>query len=158
MDNKEFLLRALNQEHPESKQDFLAYIESVFGTGLLFDLYSKMIDKYGLPKIGTRRATYISKSIVFKVPVDIEGFRENDWEGSLCAINPDSNYEIPIAKSRLIFCDDIPVVAMEKVQPLFLSQIKEKFGEIPAFVSWVDMGQVGLNRQGKLVAYDYADL
>lgn len=158
MNTEEFLLRALNQEHPESKTAFLSYIESVFGEGLLLDLHKRMCDKYGLPEIGTKRATYISNSVVFKLPVDIEGFRENDWEGSVCGLNVGTEYEIPIAKSRLIFRDDIPVVVMEKVEPLFLSQIKERFGEIPAFVSWVDMGQVGLTRQGKLVAYDYADL
>lgn len=149
----------LNALNPESTEEFLKYVESIFGQGKLLDIHKYMCEKYGLPKIGTGRVAYISKSVVFKVPINIDGFRLNDWEASLVSLNEGTPYEIPLAKSRHFFgSQDIPIVVMEKVKEMLLSEIKEMFGEIPSFVSAVDMGQVGLNSRGKLVAFDYADL
>lgn len=155
----DYLMRAYLQDHFTEKKEMMDFIESEFGTGFLFDLHSKFIDKYGMPKLGTSRATYISKSCVFKIPISLEGFRLNDWEGSLCSIGEEgTEYYIPLAKSKLLYINDIPVVAMERVIEASLDDIKEKYGFIPDFVSAVDMGQVGFDSKGKLVAYDYADL
>jgi hypothetical protein len=159
MDQRQYMLNALNQIHPESSEEFLKYVENIFGQGELLDIHKYMCEKYGLPKIGTGRVAYISKKVVFKVPIDIDGFRLNDWEASLVSLHAGTPYEIPLAKSRHFFgSQDIPIVVMEKVKEMSLSEIKEMFGEIPSFVSAVDMGQVGLNSRGKLVAFDYADL
>lgn len=160
MNEKEnYLLRAYSQNHFDNGKEMLSYLESEFGKGLILDLHRKLIDKYGMPKLGTGRATYISKFCVFKLPVTLCGFRLNDWEGSVSSIGKKGTpYYIPIARSKLIFIDDIPIVVMEKVQESSLSEIKSKLGLIPDFVSSVDMGQVGFNHKGQLVAYDYADL
>lgn len=152
------LMNAFIQNHPKNKQDFLSYVESIFGKGLLLDIHTMMCNKYGLPKIGTGRVTYISKTVVFKVPISDFGFRNNDIEASILSIHENTPYEIPIAYSRHLPNCEIPIVVMEKVKELTLTEIKDKLGEIPSFVSAVDMGQVGLNKKGKLVAFDYADL
>lgn len=158
MDKGQFLLNAFNQNHPNSVSEFLNYVEHIFGSGQLLDIHSFMCKKYGLPKIGTGRVAYISKSVVFKVPIDIDGFRLNDWEASLSSFQAGTPYEIPLAKSRHLLGVEIPIVVMEKVQELTLKEIESLFGYIPNFVHSVDMGQVGLNKKGKLVAFDYADL
>lgn len=49
----------------------------------------------------------------------------------------------------------IPVVFTEKVDDMSFADIKKMFGRVPDWVSSVDCGQVGVNRKGKLVAYDY---
>ena len=158
MNQSDFLINAFYQNHPTNEKEFLTYVESIFGEGLLLDIHRIMCKKYGLPKIGTGRVTYISKTVVFKVPSSDFGFRNNDMEASTLSIAEGTPYEIPIAYSRHLPKCEVPIVVMEKVQELSLPEIKEKYGEIPSFVSAVDMGQVGLNSRGKLVAFDYADL
>lgn len=156
MSTQDYLISAYNQEHPTDKEAFLKYVESVFDKGVMLDLHTFMCNKYGLPKIGTGRTTYLSKNFVFKVPISEFGFRINDLEGSTISIDEGTEYEIPIAKSRLLPKCDIPIVVMERVVEMTLDEIDDRFGYIPSFVSAVDMGQVGLNRKGKLVAFDYA--
>lgn len=153
-----FLMDAFFQKHPENYNKFINYVESVFGEGLLLNIHKKMCKKYGLPKIGTSRVTYISKSVVFKVPISECGFRNNDLEASIISLYENTEYEIPIAKSRHLLNCEVPIVVMEKVKEMSLSDIKDQYGEMPDFVSAVDMGQVGLTKKGKLVAFDYADL
>ena len=155
----EYLIRAYTQDHFPDPSDFLNYIEDEFGAGDLLGLHKFMCRKYGTPKIGTSRATYLSKHCVFKLPSSIEGFRLNDCEGSLCSIGkPGTSWFIPIALSRLIDVNDIPIVVIERVTEATLDDIATQLGYIPEFVSAVDMGQVGFTKKGELVAYDYADL
>lgn len=160
MDYRDYLLAAYQQEHPASSDEFLAAIKNIMGEGTLYDLHCRMCKKYGPPKLGTSRVAYLSKSVVFKVPVTDDGFRHNDWEGSLVSLGgvEGDPYFIPIARSRLHPRTDIIIVVMEKVEEVDLDEIKTRLGHLPDFVSAVDMGQVGFTRKGKLVAFDYADL
>lgn len=158
MEMSDYIVDVLNGEEPKDTESFLGYIHSYFGESIILDMHKQMCEKYGMPQLGTKRATYISKFAVFKLPVNDCGYRDNDLEGSIVDICKGTPYEIPIAKSKLLFINDTPVVVMEKVQPLLLSEIKSLLGEIPSFVSFVDMGQVGLTKKGDLVAFDYAEL
>ena len=156
---RDFLLDAYYQNHPTSIPEFLKVVEDIMGKGSLLELHRFCCQKYGLPKIGTSRVTYLSKFVVFKVPVTLDGFRNNDWEASLCGIGEEgTDYHIPLARSRHLPHQDIPVVVMERITEASISDILEKLGKIPDFVSAVDSAQVGFTRKGKLVAFDYADL
>lgn len=155
----DYLLRAYEQNHFNQQEEMINFIESEFGDGIVLELHKRFLGKYGLPKLGTGRATYLSKSCVFKLPVSPDGFRQNDREGCLCEIGEAGKQgHIPIARSKLIIIKDIPIVIMEKVEIAFFDDIKAKMGHVPEFVTWVDMGQVGFDRKNKLVAFDYADL
>lgn len=151
-----FLLSALKQEGVESEELFFEYIIEMFGEGLILDLHRHMVKRFGLPMIGSKRACYISKKCVFKVPTCDAGFLDNDLEGSLISVG-DKN--VLLAKSRCFYVlDDIPIVAMEIVQPLEREEILEIFGEVPYWVPYIDLEQVGINGKKQLVVYDYPEL
>ena len=151
---RNYLWSAYVQDHPTDVPTWIAQLEELCGEGELLELHKLMAAKYGVPEIGTSRAAYMSKTVVFKVPTTLDGFRNNDWEASLISI-PDT----PIARSRHLPKCDIPVVVMERVQPCIdLQECIDVLGTVPDFVSAVDMAQVGWTRKGRLVAYDYADL
>lgn len=154
MDHRGYLLAAYEQQHPDNIDEFLATLDGMFGKGSLLELHRWMCKKYGPPKLGTGRVAYIGKTAVFKVPISQDGFRQNDWEGSIVSLGED----MPIARSRLFYTplSDIPIVVMEKVEEVYLDEIIARMGHIPEFVSAVDMGQVGFTRKGQLVAFDYA--
>ena len=156
---RDYLMRAYMQEHPTSKEDWIADVEQLVGAGELLELHKYMCNKYGVPCLGTSRVTYLSTRVVFKVPINDRGFRGNDWEASLMSIGKEGDkYYIPLARSRFLPKCEIPVVVMERVEEASLNNIEGRLGYIPDFVSAVDMGQVGWTRKGKLVAFDYADL
>lgn len=157
---KDLMLRGFYQIHPVSEKEFLSMIEpELKGEDELLSLHVKFCKKYGPPKLGTSRATYIGKKFVFKLPITMAGYRDNDWEGSIVSIGKEGDeYHVPIARSKLLPRVDIPVVVMEKVEETDLDEIIKRFGKLPDFVSIVDSGQVGYNRKGRLVAFDYADI
>lgn len=159
MNQSEYLLQAFYQDHIENIDVFLTYVESIFGKNKVYDIHKFMFEKYGAPKLGTSRVTYLSKFVVFKVPISEYGFRTNDLEASIISIGePDDPFYIPLAKSKHFPNCDIPIVVMEKVKEASYDEIKNSLGYVPDFVSAVDMGQVGFTKKGKLVAFDYADL
>lgn len=155
--SRDLMLRGLYQMHPTSKEEFISMIEpELKGECELMSLHLKFCEKYGPPKLGTSRATYIGKKFVFKLPITMAGYGDNDWEGSIG--KEGEEYYVPIARSKLLPRVDIPIVVMEKVEEADLDEIIKRFGKLPDFVSIVDSGQVGYNRKGRLVAFDYADL
>lgn len=128
-------------------------LQKSMGTGTLLDLHVAMMRKYGKPLCGTGRAVYISKFVVFKIPLNEAGFRANDVEISLCYVP-----EIPLAHTRYVKAKGIEVLAMQRVKEVTYDQIIEREGFMPKFVSAVDMAQVGYTRKNKLVAFDYGDM
>lgn len=131
-----------------TREEFMDSVREELGQPWV-DLHNKLWDKYGKPECGTGRAAYIGKHVVFKVPRNLGGVRANDWEGSL-----DSSPNMPLAKTRFLNFD-LMVIAMEKIAPATTAEIINKLGKVPDFVSSVDMGQVGWNKKGQLVAFDY---
>lgn len=86
----------------------------------------------------------------------------NDWEGSVfnsdglkLKDNDPVDSCIQYPKTRLIYHNGIPVLFMEFVEHLNTEGIIERFGNEPRWVWRVDGGQVGANKDGRLVAYDY---
>lgn len=157
---RDLLLRGFYQIHPSSVDEFLSLIEpELQGEDELISLHVKFCEKYGPPKLGTSRATYIGKNFVFKLPITMMGYRDNDNEGSIISIGKEGDeFYVPIARSKLLPRVDIPIVIMEKVTEVTMDDIASVHGSVPSFFSIVDSGQVGYTRKGRLVAFDYADL
>ena len=113
---------------------------------LLRAVGSYYASRYELLGEGRNRATYrVSADWVVKVPRCEAGIFDNESEsetygclgGNLAACS--------------VFYEEggIPVLFMEYVEPVCLG------ASAPSWVSFVDCGQVGYTRAGKLVAYDY---
>jgi hypothetical protein len=100
---------------------------------------------------GRNRAVYqLRKDYVIKVPINEDGFADN--------FNEDRAYHRrrnePLAAARMVYADKsdgIPLLVMEYVEPV------KSFKDLPSWVYSIDSMQVGYNRKGKLVAYDYGD-
>ena len=125
---------------------------------LLLDLHLRYARRALQVFTGRNRNTFVlNETIVVKLPRNAQGCIDNDWEGSVS--NTTESFNDPFwtqyPRTRLAVFKEIPVVFMEKIQPLTSSQIIELFGHEPDWVAGVDCGQVGINRFGRLVAYDY---
>lgn len=109
--------------------------------------FSKYVKRATGFSYGRNRCVLIMNSYVIKFPITFDGHADNDWEGSISST--DESY-IQMARTRLAYVDHTPVVFMELVK-----QAKESYEQLPDWVGSVDCKQVGYNRKGKLVAYDY---
>lgn len=115
----------------------------------------ELLEKTSNIEVARTRVVFIFDEYVIKVPNSLDGFRANDWEGSVstnCFDNTDTQY----AKAELIEIDDIPLVKMEYVKYASEKDILERLGFYPDWVSSIDCGQVGFNKDGLLVAFDFA--
>lgn len=108
-------------------------------------------------EFGRNRVCFFLKNNVIKIPRNGGGIGDNDWEGSVstCPEFIGSPDHIQYAKTRLLYVEGIEVVVMEKVCYANESQIERVLGPGPNWTWSVDCGQVGFNRHGRLVAYDY---
>lgn len=131
-----------------SKRKFLQDVAAEFGQrDPVYELHKRFIEKYGQPQQGRNRAAYVAGTFVVKIPISYDGITDNDWEGSVSA--PD------LARTRLVYWKSVPVLLMERVQWLSEKEL-EKFGADAVELSRsTDCGQVGLNKKGKIVAFDY---
>lgn len=103
--------------------------------------------------LGTNRITFMMGKYVVKLPRNLNGVADNDWEGS---VRHSPHPEMPkYARTRLIYVGEIPVLFMEHVERWSYPQLEAKLGKVPAWVDGIDCQQVGYNRHGQLVAYDY---
>ena len=96
---------------------------------------------------GRNRTVFIFKKYVIKLPRNLDGLIDNDWEGS-------AENDI-YARAKLVIWKDIPIVLMEKAPFANKKEIINKLGYYPDWVMSIDCGQVGFNSKGKLVAFDY---
>ena len=138
-----------NRKIVVNKVVFLEDIRINFGPRAA-ELHEQLWTKYGEPQCGNSRATYISKNYVFKLPITDDGICQNEDESVLLS---DDYWKF--AKTKLIDPDS-RLICMERVEHASLSKIKETIGSIPEFVFGIDCSQVGFNRRGQLVAYDFA--
>lgn len=121
-------------------------------------LYLRFVDRCQQWCVGRNRITFVMGKYVVKLPWSIGGFGDNDWEGS---VDTDPAYyndpwTIQYARTRLTYTNGVPIVFMEYVPHLSYTAVREMHnGKEPDWVASVDCGQVGLNRNGRLVAYDY---
>lgn len=105
-------------------------------------------------------------SYVVKLPRYAFGFDDNEWEGSIDNIpegqpghDPDN---VQYARTHLVFLKrgdmngeqvTIPVLFMERLNTDIWKE--KRYKDFPDWVGYVDGGQVGYDRRGKLVAFDY---
>lgn len=111
---------------------------------------------------GRHRTVFVFNKYVVKVPRCADGFDDNETEGYVendCRVSdPESN--VQYARTRIAVFKGVPVIFMERVAHASTARINAYFGR-PADsndYNWtfcVDCGQVGFNRAGRLVAYDY---
>lgn len=134
-----------------------------FGDGAIDGAVKKLITRFAARTnefdYGRNRITFMFDKYVVKVPRNWDGVADNDWEGS---ISNGANYGDPqhvqYARTRLAYWDDLPIVFMERVALASVKEVEEHLGTAPGESDWtwsVDGGQVGFNRNGRLVAYDY---
>lgn len=95
--------------------------------------------------IGRNREVFLSPSgkYVVKVPINDLGIYDNAYEAELFAKYGRKDH---LAKCRLIG----KVLVME-----YIEIHRMKYNELPEWVLSVDCLQVGFNRKGQLLAYDY---
>lgn len=119
--------------------------------GVLFNRYFGRCESF---EVGRNRVTFMFRTYVVKLPITCAGIGDNDWEGSVSNIPGEQGY-VQYARTRLHYKGDMPILFMERVEPVSGKQIVERMGFEPDWVYSVDCGQVGFNRAGRLVAYDY---
>lgn len=143
---------------PDEVRDLLAnHFGQTEMKAKLWALYERFLPRCRDYLIGRNRIAFMFNTYVVKLPWSDDGFGDNDWEGSVSndPTSPDNEWNIQYARTRLHYEGEIPVLFMERVQPLTTKGIVDRFGAEPEWVMSVDCGQVGINRQGRLVAYDY---
>lgn len=98
---------------------------------------------------GRNRLSYLSPSgrNVVKIPLNDYGAHDNNDEAF--HFRRERAKWFPLARCRL-FCDGLLLV-MEWVE----IDPNWEYSDLPEWATWVDSGQVGLNRKGEFVAYDY---
>lgn len=104
--------------------------------------------------MGRNRNVFDMGNYVVKIPKNLDGFADNDWEGSISNANDDPE-EIRYARTRMVEVSEVPVVFMERVEHASTAETIARLGFEPDWVGSVDCGQVGFTRDGRLVAYDY---
>lgn len=121
--------------------------------GRLFKRYLSRCEAF---HSGRNRATFVFRNHVVKLPINFGGLGDNDWEGSVSnGPDQDDRYSIQYARTRLYYVGELPVLFMERVTPAGSVEIENRLGFEPEWVYSVDCGQVGFNKSGRLVAYDY---
>lgn len=124
------------------------------GLGLIVQLHARYASRAKRVFSGRNRNCFDMGSYVVKIPKNLDGFCDNDWEGSVSNGNDDPNV-VRYARTRMHYVDEIPVVFMEWVEHATGKKITEQIGYEPDWVMSVDCGQVGFTKDGRLVAYDY---
>lgn len=123
----------------------------IFGEDIriLFERYMRRCKGF---ESGRNRSVFVFDRYVVKLPRCENGVADNDWEGSI-SDGPDPY--VRHARTRMSYYKGIPIVFMERVTYATPTSLRERYGKEPDWVSSVDCGQVGWNRGGKLVAFDY---
>ncbi len=95
---------------------------------------------------GSQRRVYGHKNFVIKIPLDWDGLNSNDREARVYKSTNDGwSRGIKRARCRL---HPSGLLIMEYVAPAHRKSL-------PEWACYVDCQQVGYNRKGQLVAYDY---
>lgn len=147
---------SIRKKQKQDISDVLSNVKLCIGNHpALLALYNRYIDRAESLSYGRNRCTFLFNNFVVKLPMNTNGISDNDWEGSVSNGDNQDPWHVRYARTRLIYIEDIPVVFMERVNDASYEAIACKMGEVPIWVDSVDCGQVGFNRRGKLVAYDY---
>lgn len=107
------------------------------------------LKKNGYPwQAGNTRVVFHRPRSVVKIPITDGGLAANAKERHSFTRRGRAGY-LPTAACRLITDPNIgmPILVMERLNT-------DTIHNAPDWVSWIDSGQVGLNRRGEIVAYD----
>lgn len=109
---------------------------------------------------GRNRMAIVLKRGVLKVPMNFDGFTDNDWEGSVSNSTESLNnpHYIQYPHTRLRYVEGVPLLFMEYVHHASNAEVEAHLGIGAGESNWthcVDGGQVGFTKAGRLVAYDY---
>ena len=119
------------------------------------NLIRKFAKSIGLKYIGSGKDRHVFKNpythSVVKIPANINGINANECEYRYYHGDRDPRY----ARCSLELLDGVPIIHMEAVREI--SYIDGEHKTLPAWTDWVDCQQVGYTKDGRLVAYDYAD-
>lgn len=124
------------------------------GLGIIEALHRRYASRSRQVFCGRNRNVFDMGRYVVKVPKNLDGFADNDWEGSVSNAN-DNPEEVRFARTRMVDFEEVPLVFMEYVEPASTETIVARLGQEPDWVRSVDCGQVGFARDGRLLAYDY---
>lgn len=112
------------------------------------DVWIALVKKYGTPFPGRHRVAFSNGRCVFKFPINDYGYHDNAWEYHKFRNRTEKS--LPMARCRIIDIKEIPVLVME-----FVTQVP--YGkDMPSWADFIDCQQVGWNKKGEIVAYDYA--
>lgn len=118
------------------------------------EILKELHSKYEYLGSGLSRAVFKLKgNHVLKFPLNPKGERDNDWEGSVCTNigKSDPDEEVQYPNTRHFDIGGFICCVMEYVTPVTdTADVK-----LPDWVNNVDCTQVGYNKRGNLVAYDY---
>lgn len=120
-----------------------------------YNLFKRLKKKYPKYEEGRNRLVFFSKFVVIKIPLNEDGITDNEYESSVMGgkaftkiwVKPEYN---TYPNTKFLELDGLWCVMMKKVKPTY-----ESYDELPNWVGFIDCGQVGYDRSGKLVAYDY---
>lgn len=117
-------------------------------------IIKQLREKYTFLGLGRERIVFRLKSgnYVLKFPLGCSGERANDWEGSVITNKNKVGLRKDIVitpKTRWVNYKGFVCVIMEYVN----EEIERE--EYPDWSGSVDDGQVGKNRDGKIVAFDF---
>ena len=148
-------MEPLNDKSAQQFMKDLEYNRNVEQDAFQFykDTIKENAKKYGIPLVARTRLVFkdADRGMVIKVPFTGEGEMANYAEARAYRnyVEDSENY-IPVAKCHMTGSGDIYVLEMEQVAP-----VKNPYSpEYPDWVSLVDCGQVGHDKNGELVAYD----
>lgn len=110
-------------------------------------LIFSLMDKYEFVGCGRNRMVFKLKSgnYVLKVPLNMAGGGDNYTE-----CNKKTDFGFPVAKTRHVELEGFGCVVMEHIKHVSYDECI-----MPGWVGYVDCGQVGFNKKGELVAYDF---
>lgn len=99
---------------------------------------------------GRNRIVFRHGSFAIKVPLNWEGAADNRYEAETYRWYRSGGLLGHYARCRLI-----PGTAILVMELVDLVSRSIEGCDLPEWCDWVDCGQVGLTKYGKLVAYDY---
>jgi hypothetical protein len=130
----------------------LEQVKIEFGDDQITRLFERYFARHKTFEFGRNRAVFFYPTFVVKLPITHDGIVDNDWEGS---ISGGGRYDVQLARTRMFYVGDFPVVLMERIDEATDVSIRQRLGYLPDWVNSVDGGQVGFNRKGDLLAFDY---
>ena len=105
--------------------------------------------KYEVIGEGHNRIVFLKDDdTVIKCPLNEDGLNDNISESRRYRQFGDADV-VKYAQCKMFFLNDINCLEMERVYPITNE-------ETPEWADFVDCGQIGKNKDGKILAYDYA--